>query len=92
MKTKTIRKRSNTLNELMIVNPGTPGKEEFLDLIGPRPHEVETRYLGEDGSLYRVANFGVNPNFILGDAGFEGPSLGQYFLGEDGTVYEVINR
>jgi len=55
------------LDELMIVNPGPMAGGEAV-------------FLGEDGTLYQVQGFGVDP---------EPQGTGELFLGEDGTLYQL---
>jgi hypothetical protein len=91
LKNKAKMNRQQSLNELMIVNPGNPEGEFFLN---PRQfflNEDKFQYLGEDDTLYRVAGFGTDPDFALGQTGFEATSIGTYFLGEDGALYEVFS-
>jgi hypothetical protein len=80
------------LDELMIVNPGSPGAAGF--------------FLGADGLLYQVQGLGHGAalqgvgQFWLGDDGilYQVQGLGapaevepgRFFLGEDGTLYELI--
>ncbi len=61
------------LDELMIVNPGTPPSET-------------TWFLGEDLGLYQIAPLGEEAAgaTALGEA----DPLPNYFLGDDGTLYE----
>lgn len=63
------------LDELMIVNPGTPPP-------------AATWLLGDDGGLYQVAPLrdGGPDIAALGDA----EPLPNFFLGDDGTLYERI--
>lgn len=80
------------LDELMIVNPGTPGADAL--------------FLGEDGALYQVQGLGEEAEpqgtgeFFLGEDGTlyqrqglgdaEGGEPGRFFLGEEGTLYEFV--
>ena len=61
------------LDELMIVNPGTP----------PSP---STWFLGDDGGLYQISPLGQDAasETALGEP--EPPP--SFFLGDDGTLYE----
>ena len=61
------------LDELMIVNPGSPPSDT-------------TWFLGEDGGLYRITRpgDGAGSEAALGDA----EPLPDFFLGDDGTLYE----
>ena len=88
---KVKKKQPNLLNELMIVNPGTPENEESYGALHSLLDEDNTLYLGEDGTLHRLASFEEYPTLALSEAGFGHTFIGQYFLGEDGTVYEVLN-
>ena len=84
------------LDELMIVNPGSPGTEGLflgedgtLYQVQGLGEEAESPgtgefFLGEDGTLYQVQGEGADG---LGEA--EAHELGRYFLGEDGTLYEL---
>jgi hypothetical protein len=82
------------LDELMIVNPGSPGAAAI--------------FLGEDGILYQAQGLGREEDlsglgrFFLGEDGFvyqvqgfglseDGrPGIGSFFLGDDGRLYEII--
>ena len=88
---KVNKKQPNLLNELMIVNPGTPENEELFGALHTLLDEDDTLYLGEDGTLHRLASFEEYPTLALSEVGFGHTFIGQYFLGEDGTVYEVLN-
>ena len=61
------------LDELMIVNPGSPPS-------------TTTWFLGDDGGLYQISPLGedATPEGALGDA----EPLPSFFLGDDGTLYE----
>jgi hypothetical protein len=61
------------LDELMIVNPGSPPSDA-------------TWFLGEDGGLYQIRRLGDGD---IGQAtlGASEP-LPDFFLGDDGTLYE----
>ena len=84
-------KRSNLLNELMIVNPGNLEDEDFLSLGQMSLNEGDIQYLGEDETLYRVAGFNTVMAIPSDRIGFDTTSIGPYFLGEDGTVYKILN-
>ena len=92
------------LDELMIVNPGTPGKAQPGNPVF---------FLGEDGELYQVQGLQGGEaqvelaEYFLGDDGnlYHVPGLGalivstggleggrvspRFFLGDDGTLYEI---
>ena len=61
------------LDELMIVNPGSPPSQT-------------TWFLGDDGGLYQISSVGeeASREAALGDA----EPLPSFFLGDDGTLYE----
>lgn len=61
------------LDELMIVNPGSPPSET-------------TWFLGDDGGLYQISPLGeeASGDAAIGDA----EPLPSFFLGDDGTLYE----
>lgn len=61
------------LDELMIVNPGSPPSET-------------TWFLGDDGGLYQISPLGEDASreAAIGDA----EPLPSFFLGDDGTLYE----
>jgi hypothetical protein len=66
------------LEELIIVNPGTPPAETSW-------------FLGEDGGIYRVDRaVGATQIDATGTAALgESEPVPQYFLGDDGTLYET---
>jgi hypothetical protein len=61
------------LDELMIVNPGSPSSDT-------------TWFLGEDGGLYRIDRLGADLSLDAALGG--GEPLPDFFLGDDGTLYE----
>jgi len=66
------------LDELIIVNPGSPARETSW-------------FLGADGSVYRLvpaASQRVGPP--IDEAGLGGPEpVPRFFLGDDGILYET---
>jgi hypothetical protein len=63
------------LDELMIVNPGSPPSET-------------TWLLGEDGGLYQIHRMGED---AARDAALsDGEPMPDFFLADDGTLYERI--
>ena len=84
------RGRPLGLDELMIVNPGSPGARAACLGADGRLYQVQGLgepgrfFLGADGTLYQVQGFGLNG---LGED--QGGELGRLFLGEDGTLYQV---
>jgi hypothetical protein len=80
------------LEELMIVNPGSPSAETFFLGTEGRLYQAQGLsqaeelqgmgqfFLGDDGILYQVQG--------LGSA--EDIDPGRFFLGEDGTLYELL--
>jgi hypothetical protein len=94
------KERSLGLDELMIVNPGSPDSDGVSRLSMYRVSGVG--WLGEDGLLYQVEGLGQAEEFgfLLGEDGslyqVEGldrarelPGVGGIFLAEDGALYQV---
>ncbi len=94
------------LDELMIVNPGSPGTEahflgedRILYQVQGLGEDAELQgtgefFLGEDGTLYQVqgvrSNGTAKETAVEGLGKAEGSELGRFFLGEDGTLYERV--
>ena len=67
------------LNELVIVNPGTPPP-------------ATSWFLGADGGLYRIGGLTSSPGGDpqLNDAALgESEAVPRFFLGDDGILYET---
>jgi hypothetical protein len=66
------------LDELMIVNPGRPGRQKGLEM----------RRLGASRVLRRMRPVGPRDRRRLEQR--RGQGLGRFFLGGDDTLYEVV--
>ena len=90
LKNKAKMKRQQSLNELIIVNPGNPDDEDLLSLGQISSNDDDIQYLGRDGMLYRAADFGINLAISSDGIGLDTNSIGTYFLGGDGTLYQIL--
>ena len=66
------------LDELVIVNPGSPGT-------------TTSWFLGADGGLYRIGGRTASPGGdpLLNDAALgDAEAVPRFFLGDDGILYE----
>jgi len=83
------RSRPLGLDELMIVNPGSPAT-------GSTRGDEGRYFLGDDGALYRAETLRddgtgqSHPNAGSNARAVKALGLGHYFLGADGALYEVI--
>lgn len=71
------------LDELMIVNPGTPPSTAAPSGTRNRSRNGRRYFLGGDGTLYELRDHGG------GGLGGIDEAAGGFFLGDDGVLYQA---
>lgn len=71
------------LDELMIVNPGTPPSARAPQGKRHRARHGCRYFLGRDGTLYELRDYGG------GRLGGMDEAAGGFFLGDDGVLYQA---